>query len=30
MSWDKDDDVTSFELKEERLGKYNILGSDFY
>ena len=29
MSWDKDDDVTSFELKEERLGKYNILGSDF-
>ena len=30
MSWDKYDDVTSFELKEERLGKYNILGSDFY
>lgn len=30
MSWDKDDDITSFELKEERLGKYNILGSDFY
>ena len=30
MSWDKDDDVTSFELKEERLGKYNVLGSDFY
>ena len=30
MSWDKDGDVTSFELKEERLGKYNILGSDFY
>ena len=30
MSWNKDDDVTSFELKEERLGKYNILGSDFY
>ena len=29
MSWDKDGDVTSFELKEERLGKYNILGSDF-
>ena len=30
MSWDKDGDVTSFELQEERLGKYNILGSDFY
>lgn len=30
MSWDKDADVTSFELQEERLGKYNILGSDFY
>ena len=30
MSWDKDSDVTSFELQEERLGKYNILGSDFY
>ena len=30
MSWDKDGDITSFELQEERLGKYNILGSDFY
>ena len=30
MSWDKDGDVTSFELQEERLGQYNILGSDFY
>ena len=30
MSWDKDGDVTCFELKEERLGKYNILGSDFF
>ena len=30
MRWDKDGDITSFELKEERLGKYNILGSDFY
>ena len=30
MNWDKDGDVTSFELKEERLGKYNILGSDFF
>ena len=30
MRWDKDGDITSFELKEERLGKYNILGSDYY
>ena len=30
MRWDKDGDVTSFELQEEKLGKYNILGSDFY
>lgn len=30
ISWDKDGDVTSFELKEERLGKFNILGSDYY
>ena len=30
MRWDKNGDITSFELKEERLGKYNILGSDFY
>ena len=28
--WDKDGDVTSFELQEERLGKFNILGSDYY
>jgi len=27
--WDKKADITSFELKEERLGKYNILGYDF-
>lgn len=29
MIWDKEGDVTTFELKEERLGKYNLLGSDF-
>lgn len=29
VSWDKEGDVTTFELKEERLGKLNILGSDF-
>lgn len=28
--WDKDGDCTTFELDEERLGKYNILGSDFF
>ncbi len=28
--WDKEGDITSFELKEERLGKYNLLGSDFF
>lgn len=27
--WDRDGDVTTIELKEERLGKYNLLGSDF-
>ncbi len=26
----RQDDVTTFELNEERLGKYNILGSDFF
>lgn len=25
-----EEDVSSFELKEERLGKYNLLGSDFF
>lgn len=30
MNWDKEGDVTTFELNEERLGKYNILGSDFF
>lgn len=28
--WDKQGDVTTIELTEERLGKYNLLGSDFY
>ena len=28
--WDKEGDVTTFELIEGRLGKYNILGSDFF
>jgi len=30
MKWDKEGDITTFELNEERLGKYNILGSDLY
>jgi hypothetical protein len=29
VHWDKDGDITTFELDEERLGKYNLLGSDF-
>jgi len=29
IKWDKDGDVTTMELMEERLGKYNLLGSDF-
>jgi len=28
--WDKKGDVTTIELIEERLGKYNLLGSDFF
>lgn len=28
-NWDKKGDVTTIELIEDRLGKYNILGSDF-
>ena len=28
IEWDAEDDVTWLELNEERLGKYNILGSD--
>ncbi|MCC5931459.1 MAG: hypothetical protein JJU28_19585 [Cyclobacteriaceae bacterium] len=27
---DKEADVSTFELKEERLGKYNLLGTDFF
>lgn len=30
INYDKDGDVTTFELSEERLGKYNLLGSDFF
>ena len=30
MIWHKEDDITTFELVEERLGKYNLLGSDFF
>ena len=30
FDWDKKGDVSTFELKEERLGKYNLLGSDFF
>ena len=30
VQWDRKGDVTTFELKEERLGKYNLLGSDFF
>jgi hypothetical protein len=29
VKWDREGDVTTFELKEERLGKYNLLGTDF-
>lgn len=28
--WDRKGDVTTIELREERLGKYNLLGSDFF
>lgn len=28
--WDRKGDVTTLELKEERLGRYNLLGSDFF
>lgn len=30
FNYDKEGDVTTFELNEERLGKYNHLGSDFF
>lgn len=30
VNQDKDADVTTFELKEERLGRFNVLGRDFF
>jgi len=30
ITWDQEGDVTTFELTEERLGKYNLLGKDFF
>ncbi|MDA9801520.1 hypothetical protein N9C88_03660 [Candidatus Pseudothioglobus singularis] len=30
IKWDKKDDITTFELFEDRLGKFNLLGKDFY
>lgn len=30
IDWDRESDITTFELREERLGKYNLLGSDFF
>lgn len=30
VNWDKKADITTFELKEERLGKHNKIGSDFH
>ena len=30
IKYDRDADITTFELIEERLGRYNILGSDIY
>lgn len=30
IKWDRDNDISTFELLEERLGKYNLLGSDFF
>lgn len=29
VRWDREADITTFELAEERLGRYNLLGSDF-
>ncbi len=29
ITWDREGDVTTFELAEERLGMYNVLGMDF-
>ncbi len=30
VKWDKECDITTFQLVEERLGRYNVLGSDFF
>lgn len=30
INWDREMDITTFELCEERLGKYNLLGSDYF
>lgn len=30
INWDREGDVTTMELDEERLGPYNLLGSDFF
>lgn len=30
VRWDRKADVTTFELREERLGKHNLLGTDFF
>jgi len=30
INWDRIGDITTLELREERLGKYNLLGSDFF
>lgn len=30
VKWDREGDITTFQLMEERLGKYNVLGSDFF
>jgi len=30
VKWNKKMDITTFELSEERVGKYNLLGSDFF
>lgn len=30
INWDKEGDVTTIELIEERLGRFNLLGSDFF
>jgi len=30
FNWNPIEDITTFELKEDRLGMYNVLGSDFF